>query len=145
MISKSKYSSKDFIQDVAVAALITTMCMLAFLRRDYLYGSQDYDGIVSVFFYVGIGLKIIFVIGSLYLLLRLQYPQSLVAGIVLVGCWLLAECFPNSVSVLFLKELNDVFGYFGGVFIYPIWRWQRLTNTNAEVLDDKPTTLNLNN
>lgn len=143
-MSVSSYSSRDIVQDLAVVSLGLIMCALAFLQ--YVYNPQDYRGIVSLLYYLGVVLKIVVVIGSFFILFRLRYPQSAVAGILLVGFWLLPEFFPDSPLVLFLKKVNDIFGFFGGVFLYPIWRWQSLTNiksSKGEASDDEPTSLNL--
>lgn len=143
-MSVSGYSSKDIAQDLAVVSLGVTMCALAFLQ--YVYDSRDYREIVSLLYYLGIVLKIVVVAGSFFIILRLRYPQSAVAGILLVGFWLLPELFPDSPMDLLLKKVNDIFGFFGGVFIYPIWRWQMLTNTKrskGEASDDEPIALNL--
>lgn len=120
----TNYPSK-YTHDLAIVALGLTMCAIAFLQ--YSYKPQNLNGIFFLLSFLGIILKVLVVIGSLFLLLRLRYPQSVVAGVILFCLWLLPEFFPDSLIGVFIKKVNDIFGYFGGLLIYPIWRWQSLS------------------
>ena len=48
------------------------------------------------------------------------------------GFWLLPEFVPNSTVGVLIKKVNEIFGYFGGLFIYPIWRWQTLKDGDSD-------------